>query len=165
MLPNIETIVMATDLGADAPEVLRYAETLAMCCRAKRVLVHAVEPVPAHAAAMVAEAISAERAQAVHREGMEKYRAKTRSKIEALFEVESVGATKTPVEVPEIRIVEGPAADTILEQATSARADVIVMGTHRHSVLGELMLGSVARKVVQCSTLPVLLVPCGGTPT
>ncbi len=45
------------------------------------------------------------------------------------------------------------------EEAEAVNADVIVMGTHSHSTLGEVFLGSVSRKVMHKSKIPVLLVP------
>jgi nucleotide-binding universal stress UspA family protein len=58
----------------------------------------------------------------------------------------------------ETQIVNGRPADAILHSATEAQAGLIVMATHGRSGLQRLWLGSVAMKVVQGSTLPVLLV-------
>jgi nucleotide-binding universal stress UspA family protein len=47
-------------------------------------------------------------------------------------------------------------ADAIIEYATSARADLIVMGTHGRSGLSHLLVGSVAERVVRNAPCPVL---------
>jgi nucleotide-binding universal stress UspA family protein len=52
----------------------------------------------------------------------------------------------------------GDPAQQILEVATIARADLIVMATHGRSGLQRLMLGSVADKVLHRTSAPVLLV-------
>jgi nucleotide-binding universal stress UspA family protein len=52
----------------------------------------------------------------------------------------------------------GPAADAILHAAETSGADLIVMASHGRSGLARLWLGSVAAKVVQGATRPVLLV-------
>jgi len=52
----------------------------------------------------------------------------------------------------------GPAAEAILHVAEQVHADLIVMSTHGRSGLARLWLGSVAMKVVQAASLPVLLV-------
>ena len=52
----------------------------------------------------------------------------------------------------------GEAGAAIAAQANKAKYDLLVMGSHGHSALANLVLGSVATKVMaQCST-PVLLV-------
>lgn len=52
----------------------------------------------------------------------------------------------------------GAFAKGILEEAARWNADLIVMGTHGHSGVTHLLLGSVAEGVVRGSTVPVLLV-------
>ena len=56
------------------------------------------------------------------------------------------------------RWVVGHAADEIVKAAQRDKADMIVMGTHGHGVLGRALMGSVAQRVVTLSTVPVLLV-------
>ena len=52
----------------------------------------------------------------------------------------------------------GVAADTIAAVAEKGKFDLLVMGSHGHGTLGNLVMGSVATKVMaQCST-PVLLI-------
>ncbi|GAP37623.1 universal stress protein [Piscinibacter sakaiensis] len=52
----------------------------------------------------------------------------------------------------------GHAAEVIAKLADSGRHDLLVMGSHGHSALGTLVMGSVTNKVLaQCRT-PVLLV-------
>ena len=63
---------------------------------------------------------------------------------------------------PESALVEkfgGRVADAIVEQATSWRADLIVMGTHGRRGVDRLLLGSDAELVIRYSPVPVLLVP------
>ena len=54
--------------------------------------------------------------------------------------------------------MHGRAADAIAEFAQEKKADLIVMGTHGHSLLGNMVLGSVANGVLGRCTVPVLLV-------
>jgi len=52
----------------------------------------------------------------------------------------------------------GAAADVIADAANKGRYDLVVMGSHGHGTLANLVMGSVATKVLaQCST-PVLLI-------
>ena len=52
----------------------------------------------------------------------------------------------------------GSPAGAILEYAREVSAGMIVVGSHGHSVLGGLLIGSVAHKLTQLSTCPVLVV-------
>jgi nucleotide-binding universal stress UspA family protein len=53
---------------------------------------------------------------------------------------------------------EGHAADEIVKFAEREQFDLIVMGTHGHSALGKLVLGSIASGVIANTSKPVLLV-------
>jgi nucleotide-binding universal stress UspA family protein len=56
------------------------------------------------------------------------------------------------------RAVIGDAPAVIANLARRLRCDAIVMGTRGMTLLGNLVLGSVASKVVHFSTVPVTLV-------
>jgi len=53
----------------------------------------------------------------------------------------------------------GMVAEEILLQADSLNAGLIVMGTHGHSAMYNLLVGGVTKGVLKHSTRPVLLVP------
>ena len=53
---------------------------------------------------------------------------------------------------------EGPPFYEIIRYAKEAQIDLIVMGTHGHSGLAHVLLGSVTEKVVRKSPCPVLTV-------
>jgi nucleotide-binding universal stress UspA family protein len=61
--------------------------------------------------------------------------------------------------IAEVRTIEGSASREILAMANRIKADLIVLGSHGHSALGEMLMGSVAHKVTVESHVPVLLVP------
>lgn len=52
----------------------------------------------------------------------------------------------------------GHAAEAIAAQADQEQSDLIVMGSHGHTALGGLLLGSVATGVLARSKVPVLIV-------
>lgn len=54
--------------------------------------------------------------------------------------------------------VVGVAVDEILKYAEAQQIDLIVVGTHGHTGLSRLLIGSVAEKVVRLSKCPVLTV-------
>jgi nucleotide-binding universal stress UspA family protein len=59
----------------------------------------------------------------------------------------------------------GDAATEILAAADASRADIVVMGTHGRTGLARLVLGSVARNVLQHATCSVLIVRNGASQT
>ncbi|HVB47856.1 MAG TPA: universal stress protein [Burkholderiales bacterium] len=56
------------------------------------------------------------------------------------------------------RVLVGAPAETILAHAEAARCDLIYIGNRGMTAAGNLLLGSVAAKVLHVSTVPVLLV-------
>jgi nucleotide-binding universal stress UspA family protein len=53
----------------------------------------------------------------------------------------------------------GAVADEILDQAAAVEADFIVMGTHGHGAMYNLLVGSATKEVLKHATRPLLLVP------
>ena len=52
----------------------------------------------------------------------------------------------------------GNVADEVLERAKKEKSQLIVMGTHGHGIVGRVLMGSVAQRVVAGCKVPVLLV-------
>jgi nucleotide-binding universal stress UspA family protein len=59
----------------------------------------------------------------------------------------------------DVHVGEGSPVSSILEQASSMTADLIVMGTHGRGGFDRAMLGSVTEKVLRKARCPVLTVP------
>jgi nucleotide-binding universal stress UspA family protein len=53
----------------------------------------------------------------------------------------------------------GEVAEEILDQSDELNADLIMMGTHGHGAMYNLLVGSATKGVLKHSTRPVLLVP------
>jgi nucleotide-binding universal stress UspA family protein len=58
--------------------------------------------------------------------------------------------------------LSGRVGSTIAEIAKEASADVIVVGTHGHTRLGQLLIGSVTQQLLHLGTYPVLAIPTAG---
>jgi len=56
-------------------------------------------------------------------------------------------------------VLEGPIVPTLVDEAKEWAADMIVMGSHGHSALYELFVGSVTEGVLRRSTVPIFVVP------
>jgi nucleotide-binding universal stress UspA family protein len=59
----------------------------------------------------------------------------------------------------QILVREGDFADAILKTAKDVHADIIVIGSHSQKWLEKIVMGSVTEKVLNHSTIPLLVVP------
>jgi nucleotide-binding universal stress UspA family protein len=158
MLPKINTILYATGIGPGAPYVFRYALTLAEQHQAKIVVVHGIEQLTPFAQSLVEQYISHEQSEELHEKAREAVKAQLNQRIEQLCAKECEKAPECRNLVGSIRVVEGYPAQVILDTAGECAADLIIMGSHRHTAVGEVVLGSTTRKVLHSATQPVLVV-------
>ncbi len=56
-------------------------------------------------------------------------------------------------------LAEGDTARALLDYADEWQADLIVMGTHSHSFLEKLIMGTVAAQVLEKTKVPVYMIP------
>lgn len=57
------------------------------------------------------------------------------------------------------QLAEGPTSTAILNSAEEWNADMIVMGTHSHSVLEKVLMGTTASKVLEKTDIPIFFIP------
>jgi len=153
----IKTILYATDLGPHGPEIFNHAFGIAKQSGAKIYVVHVVEPVSDYAHSLLENYVPADRLEALRQEGFDKALQEIHQRLEA-FCRDKLHSDATQV-VADTRVVEGIPSAVILSEAERINADLIVLGSHGHSALGELVMGSVAHKITMKSKVPVLLVP------
>ena len=55
-------------------------------------------------------------------------------------------------------ILIGPVAQVLAERASELGCNAIVMGSHGLTALGNMLMGSIATKIIHLSTIPVTLV-------
>ena len=56
-------------------------------------------------------------------------------------------------------LVHGKTVDTILTEASDLDIDLIVVGSHGHGAMYQLLVGSISEGILQKSSRPVLVVP------
>lgn len=157
MLPKIETILYTTGLGPGGPYVFRYALALARQHQAKIVAVHAIEPLSTFAQNLVEQYISHNSSEELHSKARETFKTEIKTRMEQLCSKECAHAPcDNPVSA--IQVVDGYPDQVIAEIAKDVSADIIVMGAHSRSKVGEVMMGSTTRKVLHSATQPVLVV-------
>ena len=136
-----KTIVWATDGSEAADAALPYAKGLADGEGHKLVVVHSNELLTGRAGGYPVYADEDE------------LQTKIRHQAD---ELRSGGLDVT------VKIVTGSthgAAHVVAEVARELDADVIVVGTHGHTAIGGLLLGSVTQRLLHITTCPVLAVP------
>lgn len=139
----MKTIVVAVDGSDIARKATDWAAALAGPAKAELLLVHCIVPVvyPAYMAFPSwadLEAIVAKDAEAM-----------------LAAEAKRVNATGLKVRT---EVARGPAAETIAEIAVREAADLVVVGSHGRGVVGRVLLGSVAHRLLQLCARPVTVV-------
>ena len=158
MLPKIQTILYATDLSPHSPRVFRYAMSLAQQYEAKIVIVHAMEPLSPFAKSMVDLYVSKEQSEKLHADAIEKMKETIRERLEVFCKDELCTDPEGRDRVADILILEGRPPEVILQEIARRKPDLVVMGSHGHTAVGEILLGTTAHRVMQRSPVPVLLV-------
>lgn len=158
MLPKIKTILYSTSFGPGAPYVFRYALALARQHQATIIAIHAIEPLTPFGQNLVEQYISHDTSEEMHEKAREAVKAQLQQKLEHLCTKECSGATDCQNLVGSTLVVEGYPSRVILDAAEKYSADLIVMGAHRHTIVGEVMLGSTTRKVLHNADRPVFVV-------
>jgi nucleotide-binding universal stress UspA family protein len=153
MLTEINTILYATDLHPESEPALSMAISLAEKYQAKVIFMNVVEPINVSVYGWG----SVEQWVEIESSAMANSQKASEQQVEDFWDnnlLESHSASR-----PDIKVVSGHAAKSILNHADEIDAGIIVMGSNGHGVIGDILLGSVADKVVRLSKRPVLLVP------
>ncbi|WP_428604019.1 universal stress protein [Sedimenticola sp.] len=159
MLPEVNTILYASDLGNHMRPAFRFAVSLATKYHSKIVMLHALEPLGSTSRALMENYLDADQRKRLQQEGYEQVRQNMKQRLAAFSADEQavLGDDHSP-EV-EVVVVTGHAAQVIVEEARKRDAELIVMGAHTDPSLGHKLTGSTTRKVIHDSTIPVLIVP------
>lgn len=158
MLPQIKTILYASDLGESSRPAFRVAASIAEKYQAKIVFAHAIPAVDRYVNSMITQSISPDELAKLRSTGLKNIQQNMDDRLQDFVDKELNGG-EFPGGMPKTYLLEGDAGTEILALAEKIDADLIAMGTRRHSRVGELLMGSVAYRVSHRSTRPMLMVP------
>jgi nucleotide-binding universal stress UspA family protein len=144
---DLHRILVPTDFSKHSDNALRYAVAFAEKFNAELLLLHVVQDL----AWFVPEAVLA--AGTMPTTPIEEFAAAARTALDRV--VQGLNLPHLSIR-PDV--IEGVPFDAILRFAKSKDVDLIVMGTHGHTGLAHLLMGSVAEKVVRKAPCPVLTV-------
>ncbi len=156
-IPTIKTILYATDLGKNMRPAFRYAISIARQYQAKIIMLHVAEPI-GNTGMAVLELYVPDMSDDFEQEELRGILKNMEKRLE-VFYTDELGEDSDLVS--DVAVVTGRPAEEIKKYATTHNVDLIVMGTHTSSGFGGSLLGSTARKLINVSDRPVLVVPVG----
>lgn len=138
---NIKSILVAYEQSPSADKALLEAAYLADKFKASISVIHALD-------ADISQVFSVPLAK----EWKGKVHAKVKGTLEQFY-----ATHKAMVKIKDVFVEIGVPHKTIVKKAMDVAADLIIVGSNSRSVLGYVMLGSVADKVISHSPMPVLV--------
>lgn len=139
-------ILVCVDLSDSTEEILKAIETLCQPLNAKVWLLHNAMPEP--------DSIEFKVDPIEARESLAKEFHLQHHQIQEMAE----RIRKSGVDASAL-LVHGKTVDTILSQATDLDIDLIVVGSHGHGAMYQLLVGSITEGVLHRSNKPVLIIP------
>ncbi len=158
MLPQLKTILYASDLGESSRPAFRVAASIAEKYQANILFVHVIPAIDRCVNSMIAQSISTEELANMRANGLKNIQQSMDERLQDFCENELEGG-EFPGGMPKTYLLEGDACNEILALADKFDVDLIAMGARQHSRVGELLMGSVAYRVTHRSSRPLLLVP------
>jgi len=148
----MKTIVAAIDFSHGTESILKAASKLAKALQEHVYLVHVIDDTPLYTMyGMYPEEIPA---MAEYRE-LASGRAKRKME-DAKTKLEGMGVAVVS------EILDGQPQDAIMDFAAKVETDMVIVGSHGHSAIGSVLMGSVSSGLVRKAKVPVLVVPCEG---
>ena len=169
-LPKVEVkkILYATDLSENARYAFAYAVSLADLYGAKIALLHVLPETSELMDKHVIGYIDADRWEDIKAQHFEEAKEALIGKRKGHLAIKDVlhqfsekvkeGQEGEGFITDDIIVERGNPVEQILKHAQERSCDLIVMGTHGHGTLEDVMLGSTARRIVRRSKIPVLVV-------
>jgi nucleotide-binding universal stress UspA family protein len=167
ILPKVDVkkILYATDLSENARYAFAYAVSLANLYGAKITLLHVLPEVSELMDKHIIGYIDADRWEKIKAQHFDEAREaligkrKDHLAIKDVLQQFSENATEGEgAGTDEIIVERGNPVEQIINHSKKLNCDLIVMGTHGHGTLEDVMIGSTARRVVRRSKIPVLVV-------
>jgi nucleotide-binding universal stress UspA family protein len=142
----MKTIAALVDFSDATFKVLKQAHTLATAFGSRVEILHVLPPEPVVVDFGIAPTVMHEpSAEAVKQDA------------DRLHELED-SLRKHGVQA-NARQIHGTSIESLLDECEKAQADMIIVGSHRHGAVYELLVGSITAGVLKRAKCPVLVVP------
>ncbi|MCD4743238.1 MAG: universal stress protein [Desulfobacteraceae bacterium] len=161
MVIDISKILFATDLSQTARHAVKYACSIGNKYNAKVHAMHVVPDILDEYAAQVGIDLSSHtddnKKEAYNKDRIEQAKTAVRTRMRSISKKILQEVPFCPLSKDRIIVKAGKPIDEIVATAKKDNFDLIIMGTHGHGDLEEIMLGSTANGVIQKSSVPVLI--------
>ena len=155
-------ILYATDMSDNAVAAAHYAMRLAHDYQAHLTIVNVatdvVEEMSVNMRYDLASHCNKDFLDTINQDAMDKHRKALIDRMHTVYTKIKNTIPDCQVE-PEVSIRVGNTAEQIVLEAQTDSSDLIVVGARGHSMLDEILVGSVARGVVKRSHIPVMTIP------
>jgi len=152
----------ATDLSESAKPALSWAMSLAEQYDAAISIIHIIPDMIEEMSASMGYDLQAhynvDELRDLNKDGQNDAKDAIKERIKSVCEEMKDEFPSCRMDFNRIIIKAGHPVRRIIEAATDGHFDIVVMGTHGHGLLDNLLLGSVARGVVQKCPVPVLTI-------
>ncbi len=154
-------ILYATDLSETAKKAATYALSLAHEYGAELTVVNVVpdlvEEMSAGMGYDLAGHFGQDKLDSFYTEGLVESQKAMTERIHSVLKEAGEELENNSVQ-PKVEVKVGHPVKQIVEMAKDGGYDLVVLGTHGHGMLDDLLLGSVARGVVKKCPMPVLTI-------
>ncbi|MEO1858160.1 MAG: universal stress protein [Rubritalea sp.] len=147
----MKNIVVCIDFSHGTERILKAASQFAKALQEHVYLVHVIDDTPLFTMyGMYPEEVPA----------IAEYRELASARAEAKMEEAKANLASMGLAVI-TEILDGQPQTAIMDFAAKVATDMVIVGTHGHSAIGSVLMGSVASGLVRQAKMPVLVVPCG----
>lgn len=145
-MKELKNILVAVDFNDAVGELLSYAEALAEKFEAKLWVVHVAEPEPD----FVGFEPGPQYIRDVH---ADEFREEHRN-------LQTICKTFLSENIEkEALLIQGSTVETVLNEARKLKSDLLIVGTHKHSFLHNLLQESVSLELLKKVDIPLLAIP------
>ncbi|MCK9230974.1 MAG: universal stress protein [Syntrophales bacterium] len=155
MLPNIKSILYASDLSRNSAYAYRFALSCAEKYDAMINIVHIMEDMGPWAKSIVEGYLP----KGHHAKVVQELKEHIENRLRVFCDSHVDESPECVMRVGSILVYEGNPAEEILKQAQKLGADLIFIGSHGKGSSTHPFFGSVARKVAGLSKIPVVVIP------
>ena len=139
-------ILVAVDLSDATTRVLREAQRIAVATNAEVVVIHAAEPDPSF--------VGYEAGPGVVRDQVaQELREEHRQIQDHAKQLRAAGLNAKAL------LIQGPVVNTTLKEAERMGVDLIVVGSHGHGAVYDMLIGSYSQGILREANVPVLVIP------